>query len=238
MLGCPDSCYEVVTVLMQSRGNVIHEGRGQIYEVDRPDNVAYNSFLGLQCESYPCHVKINATLPYGGEMSLFLEGSGIKEVDWKATPITFGTYPKKFIYPLRPYADLNSLLIYSSALQLDIYYNIVNIHETQTNIQSYSFPDPSLHDGSHSASPLRQMQVLDIDEELIVSRGCRQGNSYCLVTLSLYPNLKVEYNEEYLRSGVGYISASTYQIHFPINVVYTMEEQFAMSSFVHCRGKN
>lgn len=72
LLGCTDSCYEVVNVMLKKAGNVIHEGRGQIYPVSRPTEVVYNSFLALSCEVYPCVVKINATLSYGGEMTLFL----------------------------------------------------------------------------------------------------------------------------------------------------------------------
>ena len=57
-----------------------------------------------------------------------------------ATPITFGDYPKKFIYDLKSMSEINSILIYSDALQLDVYYNIINIQKTDTNTKRYIFP--------------------------------------------------------------------------------------------------
>ena len=63
---------------LEQESNVIHEGRGQIYEVGHPENLAYNSFLPLTCSQYPCAKRINATIPYGGAMSIFLETANIK----------------------------------------------------------------------------------------------------------------------------------------------------------------
>ena len=41
-----------------------------------------------------------------------------------------------------------------------------------------------------------------------------------MVALSLYPNLTIEYNQEYFDSGIGYISSNTYQYYFPLNMAY------------------
>lgn len=73
-------------------------------------------------------------------MMLYLETSGIQLIDWSGRPITFGSYPKKFIFELRRWVETNTILIYSEAMQLNIYYNIVDIQEKQTNIMGYTFP--------------------------------------------------------------------------------------------------
>jgi hypothetical protein len=35
---------------------------------------------------------------------------------------------------------MNSILIYSEAMQLNAYYNVIDIHESQTNVLTYNFP--------------------------------------------------------------------------------------------------
>ena len=52
--------------MLDSEGNVIHEGMGEIYQVGEEGKAVYNSFLHLSCEKYPCVKEVNATLPYGG----------------------------------------------------------------------------------------------------------------------------------------------------------------------------
>jgi hypothetical protein len=140
-------------------------------------------------------VQLNATLPYGGEMTLFLESAGIKELEWQSVPITFGEEPKKYVYPLSGWYDINTILIYSAALQLDVYYNVVNLREAETNIKTYQFPTPDDHDRRQQGNPLRKVMIVPLDDALLNQRGCKDTNNYCIVTLSLYPNLNVEYSQ-------------------------------------------
>jgi hypothetical protein len=57
---------------LKESANVIHQGRGNIYDLSNPAQGATNNYLNLSCPSYPCTAKINASLPYGGEMTLHL----------------------------------------------------------------------------------------------------------------------------------------------------------------------
>lgn len=66
LIGCTDSCFEIVRVMLKESSNVIHQGRGSITDLSNPSQGAMNNYLNLTCSAYPCVVKINASLPYGG----------------------------------------------------------------------------------------------------------------------------------------------------------------------------
>lgn len=66
LLACQESCYELVTVALKEKSNIIHQGRGTIYELSNPNIVVSNRYLELSCSSYPCATKVNATLAYSG----------------------------------------------------------------------------------------------------------------------------------------------------------------------------
>jgi hypothetical protein len=166
-------------------------------------------------------------------MNLFLESSGIQEIHWSTAPITFGNYPKKCIFTIRTWSEINSILIYSEALQLDVYYNIVDIHEKKTNIISYDFPTYDKYEVNSTGNPLRNVHIIQIDSKLLDSKDCRNRNSLCIVALSLYPNLSVEYNMNYFKGGIGFVSSNTYQYLMPLNIAYQIEERFSMTYFTH-----
>jgi len=166
-------------------------------------------------------------------MSLFLESSGIQDIHWSTSPITFGNYPKKCIFTIRAWSEINSILIYSEALQLDAYYNIVEIHESKTNIISYDFPTYAKYEVKSTGNPLRNVHIIQIENDLLKAKDCRNRNSLCVVALSLYPNLNVEYNMNYLKGGIGFVSSNTYQYLMPLNIPYEIEERFSMTYFTH-----
>ena len=98
----------------------------------------------------------------------------------------------------------------------------MNIHDTEVNIKSYSFPTPTVHDRNHTGNPLRKVSIEEVDDDLLKEKGCHSEEKYCILTLSIYPNLRVEYSLEYFSRGVGYISANTYQIMLNLNDNYDM----------------
>lgn len=61
-----------MTISLESESNLIHQGRGYIYELVKPSITASNTYITLSCDSYPCITKVNATLSYSGEMTLYL----------------------------------------------------------------------------------------------------------------------------------------------------------------------
>jgi hypothetical protein len=54
--------------------------------------------------------------------------------------MTFGKYPKKMIYEIRKYTDINSFMIYSEALSLNVYFNLILVVENKSNLYDYKFP--------------------------------------------------------------------------------------------------
>jgi hypothetical protein len=49
LIGCLSNCYEIVTVALKNSSNIIHQGRGSIYELSNPTLTASNNYLVLSC---------------------------------------------------------------------------------------------------------------------------------------------------------------------------------------------
>jgi hypothetical protein len=56
--------------------------------------------------------------------------------------------------------------------------------------------------------------------------------------LSLYPNLNIEYNENYRKQGVGFISSNIYEYFIGINSPFHFSGKFSMSYFTHRQYEN
>lgn len=86
---------------------------------------------------------------------------------------------------------MNSILIYSEALQLRAYYNIFDIQERSTNILSYKFPTENEYEAFSIGNPLRDIHTIILDDALIEKKNCKSASSYCLAAISLYPDLNI-----------------------------------------------
>ena len=56
-----------------------------------------------------------------------------------------------------------------------------------------------------------------------------------MVCLSIYPNLTSQHSEEYLGSGLAYVSPNTFAYFLPLNTLYRMQEAYSTSLFTHKR---
>ena len=82
-------------------------------------------------------------------------------------------------------------------MQLDAYYNIINVNRLENNIINFDFPSKTSYDGRSYGNSLRRTHVVAISNELIASKGCQNPASSCIVTLALYSNLTIEYDPLY-----------------------------------------
>lgn len=76
-------------------------------------------------------------------------------------------------------------------MQLDVYYNIIDIQEKQTNIITYDFPTDAKYEAKSTGNPLRSIHAIVIDNSLILRKNCKNIGSFCMVALSIYPNIDI-----------------------------------------------
>lgn len=57
------------------------------------------------------------------------------------------------------------------------------------------------------------------------------ANAFCIAAISVYPNLNIQFNWEYLHSGIGYISSNTFNYIMPVNMPRTFNEDFGLNYF-------
>ena len=55
----------------------------------------------------------------------------------------------------------------------------------------------------------------------------------CLVAVSLYANLNVEYSKDYYKEGVAYISTNTYHNSLPYYAAHNSYAEFSMTEYNH-----
>ncbi len=114
-------------------------------------------------------------------------------------------------------------------MQLNVYYNIINIQEKESNILNYNFPTNKTYDNVSVGNPLRSIHAVVIDDTLLQDKNCKSYNSFCFVALSIYPDLTVEYSENYKNTGIGFISSNTYQYGITLNSPFRFSGKFSMS---------
>lgn len=110
-----------------------------------------------------------------------------------------------------------SIIFYSEAISLVVFYNIISLDEKYSNTLAYEYPTKDDFDGYYFSDPLRSISVITFDESVLRAKGCQNPSSLCVATLTIYGNLRVEYSQEYILEGLGYYSSSSFSYSLGLN---------------------
>ena len=80
--------------------------------------------------------------------------------------------------------------------------------------------------------------MVKINENTLSMEGCREFKKICLVAVSLYANLNVEYNKDYYNNGVAYISTNTFHNSLSFYASNIVTGKYSMTEFNHHFDRN
>lgn len=73
IIACNTPCYSIVNTTIEVPSRTIVKGKGEIHLVDNASQTNVKDALQLTCDVYPCMIQVNATVNFGGSISVYLE---------------------------------------------------------------------------------------------------------------------------------------------------------------------
>lgn len=73
VIACSTACYSLLNATIEIPSRAIVRGKGEIHLADNASQANVKEALQLACEAYPCVLQLNATLDFGGSLSVYLE---------------------------------------------------------------------------------------------------------------------------------------------------------------------
>lgn len=73
IIACNTACYSIINATIEIASRAIIRGKGEIHLADNASQSNVKDALQLTCDTYPCMLQLNATLNFGGSLSVYLE---------------------------------------------------------------------------------------------------------------------------------------------------------------------